>query len=245
MPRLLPLTILAMGGSLLLHGVHLARGWLGPVPDELAMMVPAARAEGLAKPTPPHGDKPHGDTPHGDTPHGDTGSQPTARLPGAAPAASPPTAPAALPVPAPGPPPVSDSERALLQDLRARRGELEQRAAGVAEREGMLSAAEKRLDVRLNELTDLQHRLEQLDAARKQREEADWQGMVKVYETMKPRDAAAIFNDLDLPVLLQVLDRMKAAKAAVVLGAMQPERARQVTAQLAQLRIGRESVPGG
>ncbi len=44
-------------------------------------------------------------------------------------------------------------------------------------------------------------------------DDANWAGLVKVYETMKPRDAAAIFNDMDLPVLLQVLDRMKEAKS--------------------------------
>ena len=48
---------------------------------------------------------------------------------------------------------------------------------------------------------------------------------------MKPRDAAAIFNDLDMPVLLQVLDRMKEAKAAPILAAMQPDRAREATTE--------------
>jgi flagellar motility protein MotE (MotC chaperone) len=218
LPRLLPLTMVAMGASLLFHAIHLARGWFGTVPDQMTLMVPAARAAEIDKPAP------------------------AAPQPHPLPAADPPPA---VPSPAPiaGPPPVSDSERALLQDLRARRGELDAKAAGVAEREAILAAAEKRLDARLNELTDLQHRLEQMDAARKQREEANWQGMVKLYETMKPRDAAAIFNDLEMPVLLPLLDRMKASKAALVLGAMQPERARQATAQLAQLRTARESVP--
>ena len=53
---------------------------------------------------------------------------------------------------------------------------------------------------------------------------------------MRPRDAATIFNDLESPVLLQVLDRMKEAKAAPILAAMTPERARAATAQLAQWR---------
>ena len=61
---------------------------------------------------------------------------------------------------------------------------------------------------------------------------------------MKPRDAATIFNDLEMPVLLQVVDRMKDAKAALVLAAMQPDKARDLTAKLAQLRIHRDD-PGG
>ena len=69
------------------------------------------------------------------------------------------------------------------------------------------------------------------------RDEANWRGLVKLYESMKPRDAAAIFNDLDMPVLLQVVDRMKEIKAAPVLAAMQPDRAQQLTAELAQMRV--------
>ncbi len=107
----------------------------------------------------------------------------------------------------------------------------------------MLASAEKRLGARVDELTALQKRLEALEAGRRERDEASWAGLVKVYETMKPRDAAAIFNDLDMAVLLQVLDRMKESKAAPVLAAMQPDRARIVTADLAQLRNKRNAVP--
>jgi flagellar motility protein MotE (MotC chaperone) len=59
---------------------------------------------------------------------------------------------------------------------------------------------------------------------------------VKLYEGMRPRDAAAIFDDLDMPVLVQLIDRMREAKAAPVLGAMRPERARLLTAELARHR---------
>jgi flagellar motility protein MotE (MotC chaperone) len=47
-----------------------------------------------------------------------------------------------------------------------------------------------------------------------------------------------IFNGLSMPVLLQVLDRMKDAKAAAVMAAMAPEKARDVTAELARMRTG-------
>jgi flagellar motility protein MotE (MotC chaperone) len=141
------------------------------------------------------------------------------------------------PRPAPdGAPEVSEAERAILLDLRRRRTELDGKAAQLAEREGLLAAAERRLADRVAELASLQARLEALEMARSERDEDAWRGLVKLYEAMKPRDAATIFNDLDRPVLLGVLDRMKAAKAAQVLAAMQPERARQATAELARRR---------
>ena len=149
-------------------------------------------------------------------------------------ASSPPKAPD-------GPPPVSDSEKALLQELRQRRQELDARTAALTTRESVLAATEQKLMARLTELQALQKKLEYLDAAHKQREDAGWQGLVKVYETMKPKDAATIFNDLSMPVLLQVVDRMKDAKAALILAAMNPDKARDVTAELAQMRTGHGS----
>ena len=170
-------------------------------------------------------------------------SAPAAPPPPARPVAAAPAAPAPPPPAPPADPPVSDAERALLLDLRHRRAELDAREAALASRESVLAGAESRLTARVDELTALQAKLEGLEAARQKRDEANWQGLVKLYESMKPRDAAAIFNDLDKDVLLQVLDRMKEMRAAPVLAAMQPERARQVTADLAQMRQRANRVP--
>ncbi len=149
-----------------------------------------------------------------------------------------PTAPSPVPD---NPSPVSDSERALLQDLRQRRQELDARAAALKTRESMLVAAEQKLSARLTQLEALQKKLEGLDAAQQAKEEAGWQGLVKLYEVMKPKDAATIFNDLSMPVLLQLMDRMKDAKAALVMAAMNTDKARDVTAQLARMRTGRDA----
>lgn len=172
---------------------------------------------------------------------------PTAATP---PAATPPAAAAIKPLAAEAPKPsapaelvMTDAERSLLLDLRQRRKELETREAALAARQSVLGAAEKRIAERTEEMISLQKKLEVLEAARAEREAANWAGLVKVYEGMKPREAALIFNELDIAVLLPVLDRMKEAKMATVLAAMQPDRARLVTAQLAQLRSKANAAP--
>ena len=156
-----------------------------------------------------------------------------------------PTQPAAIKPTEQTAPPVDDAERKLLLELRQRREELDGRDAALTTRESVLVAAEQKLAARIGELQALQTKLEALDSARKQREDTGWQGLVKLYETMKPRDAATIFNDLDMPVLLQVVDRMKEAKAAPVLAAMQPDKARDLTTKLAQMRTQRDAQAGG
>jgi flagellar motility protein MotE (MotC chaperone) len=152
--------------------------------------------------------------------------------------------PSAQPPADDGAAPVADGERAVLLELRQRRQDLDARETALAARESLLTATEQKLAARVAELQVLQKKLEALDATRQERENASWMGLVKVYEVMKPRDAATIFNDLETPVLLQVVDRMKEAKAAPVLAAMQPDKARDLTAKLAQMRTRRDGPTG-
>lgn len=163
--------------------------------------------------------------------------------PAATPAATPPASPAATPATAPaGPTPEQVAERAVLEALRARRAEIEAREQQAVARETVVAAAERRLSQRVQELTALQQRLEALERDRAEREEAGLRGLVKLYEGMRPRDAATIFDDLEMPVLVRIVDRMREAKASPVLGAMRPERARLLTAELARLRGERPAV---
>ncbi|MBP0446244.1 hypothetical protein J8J14_15835 [Roseomonas sp. SSH11] len=152
------------------------------------------------------------------------------------PAPQPAPRPPAPPAPEPAPDPVDAAERALLGRLRERRTEIEAREAALAAREAVMAAAERRLTARLEELAAIQSRLEALDRNRGEREEAGWRGLVKTYEAMRPRDAATVFDDLEMPVLVQIVNRMREAKAAPVIGAMRPDRARSLTAELARLR---------
>ncbi len=120
--------------------------------------------------------------------------------------------------------------------LKVRRSQIEERERKLVEREAVMAAADKRLSERVGELTALQTRLETLESGLKERNEANWGGLVKTYEGMRPKDAALIFNALDRGVLLEILDRMKPAKATPVIAAMDPERARQITADLSAKR---------
>ena len=135
--------------------------------------------------------------------------------------------------------PLSDAEKSLLMQLRARSRALDRREAAVAVREQLLKAAEARLSARLDQLAALQQQLTAQDALRKARDEANWTDLVKVYGTMRPQDAALIFDDLQMDVLLPVMDRMPDRKAAGILAAMDPNKARALTTQLAQYRLNR------
>jgi len=140
--------------------------------------------------------------------------------------------------------PVSDAERNLLLDLRHRRELLDARERAMGQRDAVMQAAQSKLSTKVSELNVLQSKLEALEAARQSHDSANWTSLVHIYETMKPRDAATIFDALDMQVLLGVLDRMAERKAAPILAAMQPERARLATQMLAELRT-RAVTPAG
>ena len=138
-------------------------------------------------------------------------------------------------------PSFSASELQVLQSLGERRAVLEQRERALDGREALLKAAEQRVDQKVAELNRLKGELETLVKGQKKAEEAQSESLVKIYENMKPKDAARIFDTLDIEVLLEVLGRMKELKTAPILAAMEEERAREVTTRLHQ----RRQLPGG
>ena len=135
-------------------------------------------------------------------------------------------------VPAADPLMMSPSEIEVLQKLSDRRAALDRRAQEMSQQEVVLKAAEQRVDEKLAKLQSMEKEIGgQLDKETQQGDER-LKGLVKIYETMKPREAARIFEELDTPTVLDVLGGMKEAKAAPILAAMDPAKAKSVTAAL-------------
>ncbi|MEK9970217.1 MAG: hypothetical protein VW600_13850 [Ferrovibrio sp.] len=133
----------------------------------------------------------------------------------------------------------------LLANLAQRRDQIEQRAREIDLRESLLAAAEKRLDERIAEIKKLEASVKQIVQQYDKQEEQNLQGLVKVYENMKPKDAARIFEKLDSNVLLGVVERMKEAKLALVLADMNPATAQDLTVRLATRKQIPPSVRAG
>ncbi len=221
--KLLPATIAAIVVVLALK--------VSAIATAAACAAPAACGPSSPPATPPSPSPVAASSPPGAVPSGISPQPPVFDAPQTTPAAAgtPEVAPTQFTAP-------TDADKALLEALRTRRSEIDTREADLAQRTAAEAATEKRLDERLGELSSLASRLQALEKSLNARDQANWQGMVKMYEAMRPRDAAAIFNDLTMPVLLEVMDRMKPAKAAPIMAAMNPEKARQVTADLATKR---------
>lgn len=128
---------------------------------------------------------------------------------------------------------MSRSELDLLQDLAIRRQQLDSREGEIDMREKLLQATEQRIDGKIGRLEILVTRIGELVEAHEKQENAQLRSIVKVYENMKPKSAAKIFQLLDMDIQIEVATRMKEVKMALIMAAMTEERARRLTAELA------------
>jgi len=130
----------------------------------------------------------------------------------------------------------TQSEIDLLQQLADRREVIEARSEELTLREGLLGAAEKRIDKKILEMKGLEKTIQGLIKTHDQQEDAKMQSLVKIYENMKPKDAARIFEELDINTLLMVAERMKERKLAPVMAKMNSGKAKEMTVELSKLR---------
>ncbi|CAO3424109.1 MotE family protein [Azospirillum endophyticum] len=226
--RLLPLTIFV---AVMMLGVRVGDLWRLATHDARLPDFPVSLAQGpqSSTPTTPPGQMPSATTkPAGkDAPPAPGGSSTPANAPVAnSPAANAPLAPLG---------PIDNQE--LLQHFAERRAEIERRTKEMEQREALLAAAEKRIDQKVAEMEKTKSDIQKLMAQGDEKQSAQLESLVKIYETMKPKEAARIFEELDMPVLLGVIQKMKEQKTAPILAAMDPVKAKEVTSALVERRV--------
>jgi flagellar motility protein MotE (MotC chaperone) len=192
-------------GDVILSGISPARAESAPAPD--------ATAKAAAKPA----EAPAAQDAHQAAPAAE-GQAPPAETAAAEPA---------------DPTTMSKGEVELLQGLSQRREQLDARARDLDMREKLLAATEGRIDEKIAELKALEAKIDGMIKTHDAAEDAQLASLVKVYESMKPKDAARIFDKLDMAILITVAERMKEQKMAAVLAEMTPDSAKALTVELA------------
>ena len=127
----------------------------------------------------------------------------------------------------------SPGERAVLERLQTRRQELDTRSRELEMRENLLKATEKRLEDKVTELKDTENRVNTAMGTRDKTEAQRFKSIVSMYENMKPKDAARIFDRLDMKILVDVSTQLNPRKMSDILGQMSPELAERLTVELA------------
>jgi len=130
--------------------------------------------------------------------------------------------------------PVSASERAILERLQSRRQELEARAREIDIRENLLKAAEKRIESRVEEMKAVESRITTATGQKAETDAARFKGIITMYEGMKPKDAAKVFDRLEMSVLFEIASQIAPRKMSDILGLMAPEAAERLTIEMAR-----------
>lgn len=163
------------------------------------------------------------DAPNGETPQAEEGSEtpPEENL-------------------APEPPP-----EVIFQGLEAKRIALEERGEAIRLEEKKLKELKAELDVKREELEALRQQIEtslsRLEAKEKtvneaQRldEEKKIKQLVKLYSSMKPKQAAAIINNMDIVIAERLFMNLKGDVAGKILAYVDQEKAARISERLAE-----------
>ena len=132
--------------------------------------------------------------------------------------------------------PFTAAELDMLQNLAFRREELDARDAELSLRANLLAVTETRIKERTAELRAVEATIQSLLITYDEQEEAQLQSVVAIYEAMKPKDAAKIFNELDMLILIELAERMRERLIAPILADMDPTAANALTVELATRR---------
>ena len=132
--------------------------------------------------------------------------------------------------PSPAPPSASAAfltgePATLLEAIRQRSAQLDEREAAVLDRERLLDVVEKRLGQRAAELKALKDELDKRLSVAETAVSADVTRLAKMYETMKPAKAGEIFNAMDPSFAAGFLTQMNSESAALILANMQTDKA--------------------
>jgi len=133
--------------------------------------------------------------------------------------------------------PASPAELQILQRLRERRDTLEQRAQELDIRENLLKATERKVEDRIGTLKGEEAKAPGQPFGSDEDTAKQMKTLVTIYENMKPKDAARVFDKLDLKVLVAMINHMNPRKLSEIVSAMSPDVAQRLTVALATRQI--------
>jgi len=123
----------------------------------------------------------------------------------------------------------TQSEIQILQELAERREALDLRSREIDKKALQLKVSEQEIDKRLKQMEEYEQKLKLLIKEYNEKEREKIASLVKVYASMKPKEAARIFETLDLEVTVALLKEMKPSVSSAILAQISPVKAKAIT----------------
>lgn len=125
----------------------------------------------------------------------------------------------------------------VLGGVKQAAAEADARLVAVEAREQMVALVEARIDDKLTELRRSQEELNDLLRITEQQADEETRRLVAIYENMKAKDAATIFNRMPPEIGASFVRRMKEQRSSAIIAAMEPDRAYALTLAVANTQL--------
>ena len=129
---------------------------------------------------------------------------------------------------------LSPAELQVLQNLGARRGQLDARESDQSTQLALIAAAEAKLDAKIKALNGLKGEVQGLLTQSNAKQAGEIDRLVKVFEGMKAKDAAPRLSALDDSVRIPIAAKRKERALSSIMAQMTPADAKKLTESLAR-----------
>jgi flagellar motility protein MotE (MotC chaperone) len=129
--------------------------------------------------------------------------------------------------------PSTEDFEAMLAAFKSREAQIDAREKAIEDRMNALRIADAEVARKLDELAAAEAQLSDTLALADTAAEGDLGKLTKVYETMKPKQAAALFEQMDPNFAAGFLGRMRPEAAAAIMAGLSPEAAHLYSVVLA------------
>ncbi len=125
-------------------------------------------------------------------------------------------------------PPASDVAGTAAY-LEKREAELKLKEEALKQKEEYLNQMSKDIEKKLNDLIVVQKEVQAYRAQQEDSQSAKARILVKIYETMKPKEAAKLMENLDDKLVVTIISAMGANEAAAILSNMDVKKAAKIS----------------
>ncbi|MCQ0091821.1 MotE family protein [Roseovarius sp. M141] len=131
-----------------------------------------------------------------------------------------------------------DDFHAMLKGFQKREARLEQQEKAMLDRHQALKLADRQIESKLARLEAAEKELRRTMAMADTAAESDVDRLTKVYEAMKPKQAAALFEEMSPEFAAGFLGRMRPEAAAGIMAGLSPQAAHTISVVLAGRNAG-------
>ncbi|MGV8074038.1 MAG: MotE family protein [Syntrophobacteraceae bacterium] len=122
----------------------------------------------------------------------------------------------------------------IVSHLERREAELKRKEEQLNQKEKYLAHMEKEVEKKLKELTTMQKEVQAYRSEKEEVQNAKVRSLAKIYGSMKPKEAAKLLENLEDPLVVNVISTMTPEEAATIMANMDVKKAAKISESLSK-----------